>query len=121
MFVDIPVITKIAGLCPLLFCCGCFLILVVKFPIGIKIYLKNYQNTFAIYMGSEGSAWGKVRIIKFTTHDNITVRAEVNYVSNLNVGDTIWIKYSKVKPEIAEIIDRDYKKYLKKNRGDIPD
>jgi hypothetical protein len=54
MFVDIPVITKMAGLCPLLFCCGCFLILVVlvlsiaevlvlsiaevQFPIGINIY-----------------------------------------------------------------------------------
>jgi Na+-translocating ferredoxin:NAD+ oxidoreductase RnfE subunit len=54
MFVDIPVITKMAGLCPLLFCCGCFLILVVlvlsnvevlvlsnvevKFPIGIYHY-----------------------------------------------------------------------------------
>lgn len=84
-----------------------------------KYHLRNHHDTFAIYMGTEGSAWGRTRIIKFKTHNGIIVMAEVSYESNLNIGDTVWIKYSKVKPEIAEIIDRDYKKYLKEGR--VPD
>ncbi len=100
-------------------------IFIVLFILSIlfyrKFYLKNHHNTFAIYMGTEGSAWGRTRIIKFKTQNGIFVKAEVNYENNLNIGDTVWIKYSIEKPEIAEIIDRDYKKYLKKGRGDVPD
>jgi hypothetical protein len=42
MFVDISVITKIAGLCPLLFCCGYFLIRVaLVLSVAERIYTER--------------------------------------------------------------------------------
>lgn len=79
-----------------------------------KYYLMKSNYTFAVFVGTEGSAWGRKRIINFKAHDNTTIKAEVNFDHRLKTGDTVWIKYSKQKPEIAEVIDINYKKYYKK-------
>jgi hypothetical protein len=77
-----------------------------------SFYLMESNYTYAVYIGSEGSAWGTKRFVNFKTPKNINRKAEISYDEQIKIGDTVWIKYSKEKPEIAEVIDKDYKKYM---------
>jgi hypothetical protein len=82
--------------------------------IGYKYFaLSNSKDTTAVYIGTKGSAWAKSRIITFKTEDGVTKKAELNTDVKIDVGDTIWIKYSIDYPNLVELIDTDYKKYIK--------
>lgn len=76
-------------------------------------YLNQHKFTYAKYIGTEGSAWGKSQIIEYKTEKKKTIKAPINHIDYLKIGDTVWIKYSVKNTSIVEVIDRDYKKYLK--------
>lgn len=91
-----------------------FIVLFILTIVFYRMYaLREYKCTYAIYNGTEGSAWGKSKIITFQTNKGNSVKAEISYEGRLIVGDTVWIKYSTYDPEIVEVIDTDYKKYMK--------
>lgn len=92
-------------------------ILISTFLVGPLLYrsyfLNKHQFTYAIYKGTEGSAWGKSQIVEFEIKNGDKIRAEIYHTDGLKVGDTIWVKYAIQKPTIVEVVDKEYKNHLK--------
>jgi hypothetical protein len=86
-----------------------FITIIVLFFSYLKGYryfvLKDFNETFAIYKGVMGSAKGKRKVVSFRTRENVSVSADIPFNLKLDVGDTIWIKYSKYDPTIVEVVD----------------
>lgn len=75
--------------------------------------LKNYSTTWAIYesdvvgVGAAGSHY------KFHNVDNKEVTFVDKTFKGIQIGDTVWIKYSNEDNTVAEVLDIDYRKYYK--------
>jgi hypothetical protein len=87
--------------------------IVMTLVIYEKFALNNCYYTYAIYKGTEGSGVAINNVITFNTIDGIKTKAKIYYSGKYEVGDTVWIKYSIRDHSVAEVIDTDYKKYLK--------
>jgi hypothetical protein len=72
--------------------------------------IEDYKETTAVFV-NEGR-YGK--LFKFTSSDGIRIEASTQFNQKLDIGDTVWIKYSTFDEDVIEVIDKNYKKHLKK-------
>lgn len=90
----------------------------------IKLYrwyqIKDYEETFAIYIGREGAIGNPGDTFRFNTKDGSTVDSNPYHYLNekaaelkLKKGDTVWIKYAVNDPHVTILVSTDYKKYMK--------
>ncbi len=77
--------------------------------------LKEYEETFAVFDGISRVIGSTRGVYIFKTKSGALVETEISY-NKLNKGDTIWIKYSIDDPTVAELVDKDYSKYMKKKQ-----
>ncbi len=72
--------------------------------------IEDYIETTAVFvkMGRYGKRF------KFTNSEGNIIEASTKFNQKLDIGDTVWIKYSTFDEDVIEVIDKNYKKHLKK-------
>lgn len=73
--------------------------------------IEDYKETTAVYLDNGRSQ--KRFEFRLENGDKIEAWADCEY--KLEIGDTVWIKYSTFDEDVIEVIERDYKKHLNKN------
>ena len=75
---------------------------------------KNTSETYAVFTEYNIGVGVTQKYFKFKTKQGKECKSSVVYVDNLNIGDTVWIKYSIDDTQIIEVLDKDYKRHLKR-------
>lgn len=80
--------------------------------------LGNSKNTFAVFVGYKGGVGNANKFFTYYNEiENVKIETFTTYHNGeLKILDTIWIKYSISDPNIIEVIDLDYKKYMKNQK-----
>lgn len=99
---------KIIGLITFLVAFPCLLY-------GYRYYaLKNTEETFGVFIEKNEGTGINQKYFLFKTKNGKTYKSSTIFKERIKIGDTLWIKYSISDPKIIDVIDKDYKKYLKK-------
>ena len=80
--------------------------------------LEKSKNTFAVFVGYKG---GVGNANKFFTYFNEIDKTKIETFTSyhneeLEIFDTVWIKYSIKDPNVIEVVDIDYRKYMKNQK-----
>ena len=85
-----------------------FTMVFISYIVFYRVYaLKEYEYTEAVYKGTDGSAWGKTKVVSFKTTEGELILADIDFNTSFKVGDTVKIKYSTFDPTIIELIEED--------------
>lgn len=81
--------------------------------------IKEYNETYAIYIGTTGGVGDGAKYFKYKSNKNVYIEAgdKFRFKTPIKIGDTVWIKYSKYDNDIIQVIDADYKRHLKKTHS----
>ena len=93
-----------------------FIVLILCNEIYRNHLLKETKNTFAISTGRKGGVGNAEEYFLYFNkleNRNIEINCKTNFKTIIEIGDTVWIKYSIKDPKIIEVIDLDYKKYIR--------
>jgi hypothetical protein len=99
------------------------LLISVLFIIGIAELYRTYslektKNTFAVFVGYKGGVGNANKFFSyFNEIENLKIETFTSYHNEeLEISDTVWIKYSIKDPNVIEVVDIDYKKYIKNQK-----
>lgn len=73
--------------------------------------IEDNNETTAVYVDNGRSQ--KLFEFRIKNGDKMVAWANCDY--KLEIGDTVWIKYSSFDENVIEVIDKNYKKHLNKN------
>ena len=77
-------------------------------------HLRKRAETYGVYVRDNNLASSPLKYFKYKTETGVIYEAPNGYNRYLNIGDTVWIKYSITDPMVIEVLDKDYLKYMKK-------
>jgi hypothetical protein len=101
---------------------GIYAVVIVT-VLGVAMYLsyryfhlKKTEETYAIFIGDNRPSTASVDYFKYKNSDGKVYEVGCAYASHLEIGDTVWIKYSTTDPTLIEVLDKDFEKYMPRNQ-----
>lgn len=76
--------------------------------------LRNGKETFAIFVEKNIGVGITQKYFEYKLPNGEVVKASVVYNEDIEIGDTVWVKYSTSNPQIITVIDKNYKRHLGK-------
>jgi hypothetical protein len=98
------------------------LLLLITLSITIVLFYKNYllnkgetKETYAIYIGHQGGVGHSNEYFRYTNEKGEIVEGAVAFNhKDLDLNDTVWIRYSLFDNNVIEVIDMNYKRHMVK-------